>query len=341
MLIFAGAFAFALAGTPLVRKLALRVGFFDSPSARKLHTNPIPLLGGAAIYLSVVVSMLIFGRHYLGEFLGILTAASLMAALGLWDDRIHLRSGFKLALQFIIVNGLYFSGVEIRLEWLPNWLDYLLTIVWFLGITNAVNFLDNMDGLSGGVSAIAAAFFMVIAAMNGQFLVGALAAALFGASAGFLFYNRRPATIFMGDAGSLFLGLMLATLGIKLRFPGYSETVTWMVPLLVLGVPIFDTGLVSVSRIRRGVNPFTTAGKDHLSHRLVGRGYSHLEAVLYIYLLSGFFGLLGIFVMHAQAREGYPVGLVFLVMFICMLWKLEWHPTPSKRSASAEAASST
>ena len=141
-----------------------------------------------------------------------------------------------------------------------------------IGITNAVNFLDNMDGLSGGVTAIAAAWFLLLSITNGQILVAPFAAALMGASLGFLVYNFNPARIFMGDAGSLFLGFMLAAVGLKLRFPGQPDAMTWMIPVLVLGIPVLDMTLVTISRLRRGVNPWTTAGKDHLSHRLVQLG---------------------------------------------------------------------
>ncbi|PJF45564.1 MAG: undecaprenyl/decaprenyl-phosphate alpha-N-acetylglucosaminyl 1-phosphate transferase, partial [Candidatus Thermofonsia Clade 3 bacterium] len=136
----------------------------------------------------------------------------------------------------------------------------------------------------GGVAMIAAIFFTLLAAMSGQYLVGALAAALVGACAGFLIYNWNPAHIFMGDAGSLFLGFMLAAVAIKLRFPSNSVTVTWMIPVLVLGLPIFDTTLVFISRLRRGKNPLTTPGKDHISHRLAYLLGSRREAVLVCYL---------------------------------------------------------
>ncbi len=160
----------------------------------------------------------------------------------------------------------------------------LLTLLWVVGLTNALNLLDNMDGLSGGVGAVAAAFFLLLAALSGQYLVGAMAAAILGACLGFLLYNFNPASIFMGDTGSLFLGFVLAALGIKMRFPTREPWVTWMIPLLVLAVPLLDTTLVFVSRLRRGQNPLTTPGKDHLSHRLVNAGWSRREAVLLLYL---------------------------------------------------------
>jgi UDP-GlcNAc:undecaprenyl-phosphate GlcNAc-1-phosphate transferase len=186
-----------------------------------------------------------------------------------------------------------------------------------------MNLLDNMDGLSGGIAAIAALFFLLFAAMSKQYLVGALAAALVGACAGFLFYNFNPATIFMGDTGSLFLGYVLAAVGIKLRFPDNSAFVTWMVPVLVLAVPIFDTTLVIISRLRRGLNPLTTPGKDHLSHRLTRLTGSPREAVLICYLLGGMAGVVATFVTQASVPEGYAVGVAVLAAGIYGLWRME------------------
>jgi UDP-GlcNAc:undecaprenyl-phosphate GlcNAc-1-phosphate transferase len=159
--------------------------------------------------------------------------------------------------------------------------------------------------------------------MSGQYLVGSLAAALLGACLGFLFYNFNPASIFMGDGGSLFIGFVLAAVGIKLRFPGRMDIVTWMIPVLVLGVPIFDTSLVVVSRLRRGLNPVTHPGKDHFSHRLVAMGFSQREAVMAIYLICGALGVLAIFLAQAGIVEGYVIGGVALLAGLFGLWKLE------------------
>jgi UDP-GlcNAc:undecaprenyl-phosphate GlcNAc-1-phosphate transferase len=205
-------------------------------------------------------------------------------------------------------------------------MNILITLVWVVGITNAVNFLDNMDGLSAGVSGIAAGFFLLFAAMSRQYLVGVMAAALLGACIGFLFYNFNPARIFMGDTGSLFLGFMLAAVGMKLRFPDNSAFVTWMVPVLVLAVPIFDTTLITISRLRRGLNPMTTPGKDHLSHRLARITGSTREAVLLCYLLGGIGGMAATYVTQANVLEGYVVGLAFLVLAVYGIWRLEKVP---------------
>jgi UDP-GlcNAc:undecaprenyl-phosphate/decaprenyl-phosphate GlcNAc-1-phosphate transferase len=323
LLILASALFLVLAVTPLARRIAYRSGMIDQPAARKQHTIPTPLLGGAAIYLAFVSSLLLLGdRFYINQVAGILLGASLVSFLGLWDDRRPLRPAVKLVGQLLA--ALILVATDVRVNTTPwLWLNIAITLVWVVGITNAVNFLDNMDGLSAGIAGIAAGFFLLFAAMSKQYLVGVLAAALLGACIGFLFYNFNPARIFMGDTGSLFLGFMLAAVGIKLRFPDNSPFVTWMVPVLVLAVPIFDTTLVTISRLRRGLNPLTTPGKDHISHRLARITGSTREAVLLCYLLGGICGMAATFVTQANIFEGYAVGLTFLLLGVYGIWRLE------------------
>jgi UDP-GlcNAc:undecaprenyl-phosphate GlcNAc-1-phosphate transferase len=179
-----------------------------------------------------------------------------------------------------------------------------------------------MDGLTAGISAVCSAFILLNAAQNDQYLVAGLSAGLLGACLGFLRYNFNPATIFMGDAGALFLGFLLAVLGIQLRFPQNVAIVTWMVPIFILGLPILDTTLVVISRLRRGVSPWT-AGKDHISHRLVGLGFSHREAVLVLYLVAGMFGMLGLFVAEANILEAYTIGVTTALLALFAIWRLE------------------
>jgi UDP-GlcNAc:undecaprenyl-phosphate GlcNAc-1-phosphate transferase len=202
------------------------------------------------------------------------------------------------------------------------WLNYAITLGWVVGISNAINFLDNMDGLSAGISAVSSSFILLLAALNDQYLVGALAAAVLGATLGFLRYNFKPAKIFMGDAGALFLGFLLAILALQLRFPENSNTVTWMVPIFALGMPIFDTTLVVFSRIRRGVSP-NTAGKDHASHRLVRLDFTQKEAVLILYLIAGIFGMIAIFLTHADPLEAYLVGGLSALLGGYAIWQLD------------------
>lgn len=321
VLIFAASFILAVAATPLVRRLALATGIVDQPNARKVHSSPIPLLGGLAMYAAFVGALIFFGgEFFINQFIGILLGATWVSFLGIWDDVRPMSAYLKLGGQVLAALVLILTNVEV--EFLHNpVLNAALTILWVVGVTNALNLLDNMDGLSGGVAAIAALFMTVLAALNGQFLVGGLAAALFGASIGFLFYNFNPASIFMGDAGSLFLGFMLAAVGIKLRFPTQTDTITWMIPLFVLGIPIFDTTLVFISRLRQGKNPLTTPGKDHLSHRLVKLGLRTRPAVVTIYVVGAVLGLVATGIQYANLPVAYTVlALALLIALAGFVW---------------------
>jgi len=336
MLIFLAALLFSFGGTPLARRLALHLNLVDMPTRRKLHLAPVPLLGGLAIYVACILALLFFGeRFYIPQLVSILLGATLVSFLGIWDDRRAIQPLGKLLGQVVAALVLVSSGVQVHLvRWQP--INVGITIAWVAGITNALNLLDNMDGLSGGIGAVAAAFFLLLAAMSGQYLVGSLAAALLGACVGFLYYNFNPANIFMGDSGSLFLGFTLAAVGIKLRFPSNSYVVTWMIPVIVLGLPIFDTALVIISRLRRGLNPLTCPGKDHVSHRLVNLGLSQREAVLTLYLVCGVLGLLAMFLTQANITEAYIVGGVVAICGLYGLWKLEaTFSSPLVRAAPA------
>ncbi len=323
LLMALSALVLAVGATPAVRWMALRLGVIDKPAARKIHTAPVPLLGGVAIYGAFIVALLLFGdRRYVNEVVGIFVGASLVSLMGAIDDSRGLGAYVKLAGQVIAAGILVLSGVQVQLG--PVWLNVAITMLWVVGITNAMNLLDNMDGLSGGIAMIAAIFFTLLAALSNQYLVGALAATLAGASAGFLFYNWNPAYIFMGDAGSLFLGFLLSAVAIKLRFPSNSITVTWMIPLLVLAIPIFDTSLVFISRLRRGQNPLTTPGKDHISHRLAFLTGSRREAVLICYLLAAAVGLTAVFVAEANLLEAIGVAATVLLTAAYWIWRFEF-----------------
>lgn len=325
ILIFASALLLVIGATPGARWVALKFGIIDRPATRKIHTTPIPRFGGIAMYGAVVVALLVFGERFrINQLVSILIGATWVSFLGTWDDRWGLRPILKFAGQ--IVAAIILIVTDVQVQFLrSNILNWAVTIVWIVGLTNAINLLDNMDGLSGGIAAIASAFFLLMAVQNGQYLVGGLAAALLGASVGFLVYNFNPASIFMGDTGSLFLGFTLAALGIKLRFPGNTDVVTWMVPVIVLGVPIFDTTLVVFSRLRRGLHP-VTPGKDHTSHRLMSMGFTQREAVMALYLIGGMLGMIAVFVTQAELVEAYLfAGTVFLAA-VYAIWRLEKVP---------------
>jgi UDP-GlcNAc:undecaprenyl-phosphate GlcNAc-1-phosphate transferase len=324
VLIFASALLFAIGGTPVARRAAIALGMLDQPDARKLHKAPVPLLGGVAIYAACIAALLLFGsQFYVGQVIGILLGATWVSFLGIWDDWRNLRPLLKLVGQSLAALILIATGVQIEFLREPI-LNALVTIVFVVGITNAINFLDNMDGLSGGLAAVASAWFLVLSIQNGQYLVAPFAAALLGASLGFLVYNFNPASIFMGDAGSLFLGFILAAVAIKLRFPGHPDNITWMIPVLVLALPIFDTALVFISRVRRGVNPFTTAGKDHVSHRLARRGLRPKQTVLALYGISMVLGALAYAIQFATFDSAYALFVLALACALAGIWYLEF-----------------
>ncbi|MCS7250892.1 MAG: MraY family glycosyltransferase [Anaerolineae bacterium] len=326
LLILLSAIVIAMLLTPVARTVAFRIGMVDHPAPRKLHTRPIPLLGGVALYLAIIIALLMLeDRYNLPQLAGILVGATAISFLGIWDDRWGLRPLIKLAGQIAVAGIVMATGVVVSLFPWPI-LNILITLLWLVGITNAFNLIDNMDGLSAGIGAVSAAFFLLLAALNGQYLVGTLSAAVLGACIGFLRYNFNPASIFMGDAGSMFLGFLMAVLGIKLRFPNSVAFVTWMVPVLVLGIPIFDTALVIFSRLRRGLNPLTTPGKDHLSHRLVRAGMTHRESVLALYLVQAALGALALFVAMAGMLESYLIGAIVGSVALWALWRLERPP---------------
>jgi UDP-GlcNAc:undecaprenyl-phosphate GlcNAc-1-phosphate transferase len=322
ILIFGSALLIAMVIIPFAKRTARRLGFIDHPNERKVHTSPLPLLGGVGIYLGFILALLFFDRFYLSQLVTIMLGATIVSFLGIWDDYRTLKPLVKLAGQLLAGLVLIVSGVKVT--FLPSEaLNIIATLLWVITITNAFNLLDNMDGLSSGIATVACAFYFLLAVMSRQYLVAGLAAALLGACLGFLYYNFNPASIFMGDSGSLFIGFMLATIGIKLRFPSNVAFVTWMVPVVVLGLPIFDTTLVVVSRLRRGLNPLTTPGKDHISHRLVAMGATQREAVLMLYLVCCCFGVLAMFIMHASVVEGYLIGILLVFAGLYWLWRFE------------------
>lgn len=320
IIVFLIALTITVVSTPWARRAAIGLGFVDVPAQRKLHATPIPLMGGVAIFAGAILAVLLFANQLPRQVVGVMMASSVVALTGLVDDRRNLPAWIKLLGQLAGFAILAYWGVRVRLP-LPMWVNYVITFVWLAGISNAINFLDNMDGLSAGISGVAAAFILLMGLQNGQFLVSSLAAAVLGACLGFLRYNFKPAQIFMGDVGALFLGFLLAVLGLQLRFPDNSNFVTWMVPVMILGLPIFDTTLVILSRLRRGVSP-NTAGKDHTSHRLVAMGFSQREAVLILYLAAGMFGLIALFITEATVFEGYVMGTAVALAALYAIWRL-------------------
>jgi UDP-GlcNAc:undecaprenyl-phosphate GlcNAc-1-phosphate transferase len=321
--IAAGLIAFV--GTPLTLIVAQRIGLVAIPNARRTHSVATPLMGGIAIWAAFVISLLIFGRGSaeILELLAIVVGGTVISAVGFIDDRIGLGPLPKLAGELLGALLLVLSGVKAQL--FSDSLGILnvgLTVVWVIGVCNAVNYMDNMDGLAAGVSAVAAASFLMLAALNGQVLVSSLAAALLGACLGFLVYNFQPAVSFMGDAGSLLLGFLLAVLGIKLNFPHINPASTWMAPIVVLGLPLFDTALVTISRVRRGVSVLQ-GGADHTSHRLARLGLSHRRVVVALYSVGAALGLLSVFMTQSEPLLANLLLGALGIAGLAALWILE------------------
>lgn len=288
--------------TPLVRRLAFRFGIIDQPGPRKMHLTPMPLLGGLAMYAGVILAVVLSFRGSARlEVGGILAAATLLVIVGILDERRLLHHQVKLFVAMPMAAVILLaSGIRLQLfssllaAPAAYYLDTTLTLFWVVGITSAFSILDHMDGLCTGIASLASCFFLLLAVTTGQYLVGSLAAAILGASLGFLYWNFNPAKIFMGDGGAMFLGFMMAALGLKLRLPQQSQLGSWTTAILILGVPIFDTLLVSISRGRRGLVPFTSPGKDHTAHRLANLGLGHRGAVLTLYAVGCVFGAMAV-----------------------------------------------
>ena len=317
-----------------VRALALRVGMVDLPGPRKVHVQPIPLLGGLAMYGGVMLAILFaFDGAARAQSVGIVTGATLVAAVGFLDDRGWLHDQIKLFVGMPVAAGILLaSGVHAHVfeMFVPgHWgylLDAALTMFWMVGITASFSIFDHMDGLCAGVAAVASFFFALLAFLHGQIVVTTLAAAVLGAATGFLRWNFKPAKIFMGDGGAMFLGFLMATLGLKLRLEQANHLSAWLAPLLILAVPIFDTGLVIVSRSRRGLLPFAAPGKDHAAHRLANAGLGQRGAVLALYFVGAVGGCAAILVSYFSARGALATGVVATGLAIFAIAKLERAP---------------
>lgn len=296
--------ALALALTPAAIKLAKVCGVMDRPHARRVHTKPTPRWGGLAMYAGFVLTVfaMVPLRHYLlGEpfdaiinrqVIGVLIGGTLMTAVGAIDDKYNVPAKLKLLGQILaaVVLVLPVFGVRFMVAFNVDlnhyfWLGSLLTILWIVAVTNTINLIDGLDGLAAGISGIAALTFVIISvAIKGTFGEALLAAAVFGVCLGFLRYNFHPARVFMGDAGSHFLGFTIAALSILQNWK-VATGVAFAIPMLILAVPIFDTAFAIVRRLRRG-QPIFSPDKGHLHHRLLNLGLGQRSVVLTIYALT-------------------------------------------------------
>ena len=316
--VFAISALLCLVLTPVAMAVAIRIGVLDRPGGHKSHLSSVPYLGGVAIVVAFscsVIGAAIIDPPQTGqsELIIVLLLALGLAVVGLVDDLLNLSAVARLVLEVLCAVQLWRmdAGVAVTGE---QALDLILTILWVVGITNAFNLLDNMDGLAAGQAALCSLTLFAIAAANGQFLVAALAIGLAGCALGFLRHNFHPARVYMGDGGALFLGFLIAYLGIKLRFES-SVSESFLIPVLVCAVPILDTTLVTVSRIATGRSPFR-GGQDHVSHRLVRSGLPIPVAVGLTYFASASVGVLCFVMSRVDPTSAWILAvLIVVIMF--------------------------
>jgi UDP-GlcNAc:undecaprenyl-phosphate GlcNAc-1-phosphate transferase len=315
--------------TPVMRKIAITNRIYDSPTAaHKTHKEPVPYLGGVAIIIGVVLTS--YGVAIFDGFTGknfvlmtsVLAPAIVLGGIGLWDDMRDLRPAPRLAIQ--TAAGLFTAWVLISQNTIGNptnsiFFDAVVTSLWIVGICNSINFFDNLDGGAAGTVAVTSIALFVLAFQGQQFLIAALSAVTAGATIGFLLWNKSPARIYMGDAGALFLGVLIATLTIRLQPNTEVMWTSLATPVLLLAVPILDTSVAVISRIKRGISPLQ-GGHDHLSHRLVRGGLSRKSAAITLWAISGFFALCAIAIPRtSQNLEQVIVAIAALawaVLFI-------------------------
>ncbi|HET7342274.1 MAG TPA: MraY family glycosyltransferase [Methylomirabilota bacterium] len=319
------AFALSFFAVPLVRAAAIRLGALDAPSARKVHDVPTPLLGGAAVWGAVAVTV-IFNFHFSRGLKGVAVGAAIVVLVGVLDDVVDLPATVKLAGQVGGVAVAMAYGVVLHV--FPYWwpaalaLNLVLTLLWFLTVTNAVQFLDGMDGLATGLGVIAALFFGVTAFQTRQAYLFFLAAPMVGACLGFLPYNFRPggARIFLGDAGASFIGFSLAGLAVMGEWSNNDPIVALLTPVLILAVPLFDIAFVGIVRVVTGkvhsVREWLAyTGKDHIHHRFEALGLTKPQSVFLIYFIAGTLGLSAILLKQTDTRE----AAVILIQAACVL----------------------
>lgn len=326
-LTFVVAFAFTFATVPIVHRLAFKIGAIDVPKdSRRMHKKPIPRIGGLAIIFGFAVALACFGQMT-RSLAAILAGSAIIAIMGVVDDCKNLDAKLKFGIQILAALVVIIGGnVRITVMTNPNifsdnpylvfpwWFSGIATIIWIVFITNAVNFIDGLDGLAAGVSAIMSVSLVFIAVRIGEYSVAIVGLALMGACFGFLPFNFNPAKIFMGDTGSTFLGFMLATLSIQGVFKSYA-IISFAVPLLILGLPLFDAVFAMIRRIYRGQSPMT-ADRGHLHHRLIDMGFSQKQTVFILYAISGVLGITAVILAESGTLRALILMLAVLIFIL-------------------------
>ena len=314
--------------TPLMRKVAIATNVVDRPNSNhKSHKEPVPYLGGVAIIIGVItvsysaslVSNFTSSTFWLAT--SVLAPALILGLIGLWDDLRNLPPLPRFIAQSVA--GIFTASILIITNNVGNptgskIFDSIITIIWVVGICNSINFFDNLDGGAAGTVAISSIALASLALIGNQYLIAALATVTAGATLGFLVWNKSPAKIYMGDAGALFLGVLLATLTVRFQPTTNTQLGAYLTPVFLLAIPIMDTSVAVLSRLRRHISPFQ-GGQDHLSHRLIRSGLSRKQAAVSLWGLSALFGSIAILISKPNLlNENYlisGVGLLWLVLF--------------------------
>ena len=303
--------------TPFTIRLARRLRLVDHPNSapHKIHQNPVPKAGG--ISLAIVVFLLAFTSGSLRETetTAILSASVFILIFGFWDDIQGLSAPWKLLGQFVATVLLITQGVQIKMFGSHTILNIGVTLLWIIGLTNAFNLVDSMDGIVVGLAAIASTFFLFVTIDADQLHLTYMSAILLGSCIGLFYFNTPPASTFLGDSGAQFLGFMLATLAMAYTPPKLPQPSSWFVPILLLGIPIFDTTLVVVSRLRRG-EPIYKAGQDHVYHRLTQKGMSSPQAVVTMHVAALLISCLAFMALQLPPLQA---NLLFGLALICGL----------------------
>ncbi|BAU65785.1 putative glycosyl transferase [Stanieria sp. NIES-3757] len=315
---------------PDVKTVGLKFGIVDRPNARKIHQSPVVRVGGVSIFIGTIVALLIVWRlggfsqispEREAEIWGVVLGSILYFIIGLADDLFNLSPISRLLMQITVAAGCWWMGVRIDFLSVPfdgliqiGWLSLPITVIWLVGMANAINWIDGVDGLAAGVSGIAAVVMLVVTLFMDQPAAALIAAALAGSALGFLRYNFNPAQIFMGDGGAYFMGFTLAGVGVIGLVKGTAVTAV-LLPYLILAVPILDMSAVIFSRLYKGKSPFV-ADKSHLHHWLLKAGISQRLTVLFIYALTLWVGSLAMGFSNIPSGWGYAVGATLLLAYI-------------------------
>jgi len=326
-----GVSSFAVVGalTPFARRFAIHRGIYDVPDSKhKSHAEPVPYLGGVAIICGTIgISYAaLFAKEFSAKNLALETSvlgpALLLGLVGLWDDIKELKPLPRLLVQNTVAVFTAILLIETHTVGVPTghvWLDGLITMIWIVGISNSINFFDNVDGGAAGTVAISSLALTYLGYRGGQFFVAALAAVICGATIGFLLWNKSPARIYMGDAGALFLGIVIATLTIRFHPHADTKWTSFSTKILLLAIPILDTSVAVVSRLHRKISPLQ-GGQDHLSHRLIRMGIARPRAVVLLWLMTAVFALCAVLIPSVSKLTEELIVIGALVIWLLLFF---------------------